>query len=217
MLALVIEWCVILLTSAVAATRFAILALGVDFNSLSLGPKATTVFLPSWSSQDLSNVRCGHWRSLNFFHNEQNVLESGKTVTSEFSEIKWIYRIRSFQNFTGETKNHWGLILCNLSTFFTLTRWFQVCFFRLDIKIPPKTMYTALKAKKGLDSSKSNPFEERMCYHTHSSPNESIDCVVRCTIYRFIRKGMCVITQSFLIWYQRIDSLSLAWDYLLLK
>ena len=39
--------CVILLTSAVAATRFAILALGVDFNSLSLGPKATTVFLPS--------------------------------------------------------------------------------------------------------------------------------------------------------------------------
>ena len=73
---------VILLTSAVAATRFAILALGVDFNSLSLGPKATTVFLPSWSSQDLSNVRCGHWRSLNFFHNEQNVLESRKTPQS---------------------------------------------------------------------------------------------------------------------------------------
>ena len=47
-----------------------------------------------------------------------------------------------------------------------------------------------------------------MCYHTHSSPNESIDCVVRCKIYRFIRRGMCVITQSFLIWYQRIDSLS---------
>ena len=64
------------------------------------------------------------------------------------------------------------------------------------------------RPKKGLDSSKSNPFEERMCYHTHSSPNESIDCVVRCTIYRFIWRGMCVITQSFLIWYQRIDSLS---------
>ena len=70
-------------------------------------------------------------------------------------------------------------------------------------------MYTALKAKKGLDSSKSNPFEERMCYHTHSSPNESIDCVVRCTIYRFIWRGMCVITKSFLIGFQRIDSQSL--------
>ena len=48
-----------------------------------------------------------------------------------------------------------------------------------------------------------------MCYHTHSSPNESIDCVVRCKIYRFIRRGMCVITQSFLIGFQRIDSQSL--------
>ena len=48
-----------------------------------------------------------------------------------------------------------------------------------------------------------------MCYHTHSSPNESIDCVVRCTIYRFIRRGMCVITKSFLIGFQRIDSQSL--------
>ena len=67
--------------------------------------------------------------------------------------------------------------------------------------MPPKRMLTALKAKKGLDSSKSNPFEERMCYHTHSSPNESIDCAVRCKIYRFIRRGMCVIAQSFL----RID------------
>ena len=50
-----------------------------------------------------------------------------------------------------------------------------------------------------------------MCYHTHSSPNESIDCVVRCTIYRFIWRGMCVsvITKSFLIGFQRIDSQSL--------
>ena len=38
-----------------------------------------------------------------------------------------------------------------------------------------------------------------MCYHTHFSPNESIYCVVRCTIYRFIWSRMCVITQSFLI------------------
>ena len=32
--------------------------------------------------------------------------------------------------------------------------------------MPPKRMLTALKAKKGLDSSKSHTFEERMCYHT---------------------------------------------------
>ena len=64
--------------------------------------------------------------------------------------------------------------------------------------MPPKRMLTALKAKKGLDSSKSHPSEESMCYHTHSFPNESIYCVVKCTIYRFIWRGMCVITQSFL-------------------
>ena len=39
-------------------------------------------------------------------------------------------------------------------------------------------MLTALKAKKSLDLSKSHTFEERMCYHTHSSPNESIYCAV---------------------------------------
>ena len=44
--------------------------------------------------------------------------------------------------------------------------------------MPPKRMLTALKAKKGLDLSKSHTFEERMCYHTHSSPNESIYCAV---------------------------------------
>ena len=44
--------------------------------------------------------------------------------------------------------------------------------------MPPKRMLTALKAKKGPDSSKSHTFEERMCYHTHSSPNESIDFAV---------------------------------------
>ena len=48
-----------------------------------------------------------------------------------------------------------------------------------------------------------------MCYHTHSFPNESIYCVVKCTIYRFIWRGMCVITQSFLNGFQRIDSQSL--------
>ena len=45
--------------------------------------------------------------------------------------------------------------------------------------MPPKKMYTALKAKKGLDLSKSHHSEESMCYHTHSFPNESIYCVVR--------------------------------------
>ena len=70
-------------------------------------------------------------------------------------------------------------------------------------------MYTALKAKKGLDLSKSHPSEESMCYHIHSFPNESIYCVVRCTIYRFIWRGMCVITQSCLTWFQRSDSQSL--------
>ena len=74
------------------------------------------------------------------------------------SEIKWIYIIRSFQNFTGERKNHWGLILCNLSTFFTLNRWFQVCFFILGIKMPPKKMYTTLKAKKRPRFVKISPF-----------------------------------------------------------
>ena len=44
--------------------------------------------------------------------------------------------------------------------------------------MPPKRMLTALKGQKGLDSSKSHTFEERMCYHTHSSPNESIDFAV---------------------------------------
>ena len=43
-----------------------------------------------------------------------------------------------------------GLDIMQFVNFFTLTRWFQVCFFRLDIKIPPKTMYTALKSKKRL-------------------------------------------------------------------
>ena len=60
------------------------------------------------------------------------------------------------------------------------------------------------RPKKGLDSSKSHPSEERICYHTHSSPNESIYRVVGCTIYRFIWSRLCVITQSFLIWFLRI-------------
>ena len=42
------------------------------------------------------------------------------------------------------------------------------------------------------------PNEEGLCYHTHSSPDESIDCAPNNTIYRFIWRGMCVITHSFL-------------------
>ena len=74
------------------------------------------------------------------------------------SEIKWIYIIRCFQNFTEERKNHWGLILFNLSTFLTLTIWFQVCFFRLGIQMPPKKMFTALKAKRRPRFVKISPF-----------------------------------------------------------
>ena len=40
--------------------------------------------------------------------------------------------------------------------------------------------------------------EEGLCYHTHSAPDESIYCAPNNTIYRFIWKGMCVITHTFL-------------------
>ena len=62
--------------------------------------------------------------------------------------------------------------------------------------MPPKRMLTALKVKKGLDSPKFYTFEERVCYHTHSSPNESICCAV--------------------LWHtQYIDSFGKKWGYFL--
>ena len=40
--------------------------------------------------------------------------------------------------------------------------------------------------------------EERMCYHTYSSPNESIYFAPHSKLYRFIWRRICVIRHSFL-------------------
>ena len=71
-----------------------------------------------------------------------------------------------------------SLILSNFPTFYILSSWLKVCIFRLGIKNAAKEHVTALK---GIYLSKSNSFEERKCYHTHSSPNVTIYCAVLCS------------------------------------
>ena len=127
-----------------------------------------------------------------------------------FSEIKWIYIIRTnfskgffcifvifMENYTLWLKNFYKKVNLKASK----NVW-KIYILQLEI-FPPifsKWIYIFCAVQKMLRiyifCAVSN--EEGLCYHTHSAPDESIYCAPNNTIYRFIWREMCVITHSFL-------------------
>ena len=131
-------------------------------------------------------------------------------LTSQFSEIKWIYIIRTnfskgffcifvifMENYTLWLKNFYKKVNLKASK----NVW-KIYILQLEIFSPifSKWIYIFCAVQKMLRiyifCAVSN--EEGLCYHTHSAPDESIYCAPNNTIYRFIWREMCVITHSFL-------------------
>ena len=110
-------------------------------------------------------------------HRQETWLLNFNKLLVVLSSFKWIDIFRSFENFTGGRKNHWGLILINFPTCFTFTSWFKAYIFRLGIQMPPKRISTALKAKKRLRCVKISHFwGKNVLSHRFFSKSIDITC-----------------------------------------